>query len=367
MLYVNFTETFTAREYIERLYKVRQRLEPYSEVTDEYTGQLRRHVLAKAVHYSTSIEGNTLTLAQVQSLVAGEEVAAPAQQVQEVQNYKEAIAYVQSLVGDGDAVVTEDVIRTIHFVVSKGLTGYGSGRYRTEQNYVVDRNSGKRVFHPPSPSRVPGLMREFVEWANTSPHLDSVYRAGLAHLNFVAIHPFTDGNGRTARVLETLLLYKGGFRGEDLISLEEYFGLDTRRYYEAIADSLGPVYSPPGNASRWIEYYLRAHLEQAQGALRDFLTAMYAVERLESTFQLSLFGTAAAIVAHHTGTVTNRSYRSFAGRSAQTAAADLKRLTDIGLFERQGRGRAVSYRLSDDALRIWEQARDKALAEVGQA
>ena len=252
MLYLHFTETFASRDYTGRLYKLRERLEPYSALSDGHTTQLRRHVLAKSVHYSTRIEGNTLTLAQVQSVVAGEEVAAPAEQVQEAQNYKEAISYVQSLVADGATVVTEETIKTMHFLVSKGLVGYDPGRYRTDQNYVVDRNSGRRVFLPPPPDKVPGLMRELVEWVNTAPHLDDVYRAGLAHLNFVASHPFADGNGRAARILETLLLYKGGFRGVDLISLEEYFGLDTRRYYEAIAGSLGPVYSPPCDTSKWV-------------------------------------------------------------------------------------------------------------------
>ena len=197
--------------------------------------------------------------------------------------------------------------------MSKGLSGYDPGRYRTGQNYVVDRNSGKRVFLPPSPDKIPDLMREFVEWANTSPHLDYVHRAGLAHLNFVAIHPFADGNGRTARVLETFLLYKGGFRGEDLISLEEYFGRDTRRYYEAIAGSLGPVYSPPGDASGWVEYYLRAHVEQAQEALGEFLTARYLVDRISSKFQFSTSEAAVVILAQQVGIVTNRSYRAVTG------------------------------------------------------
>ena len=366
MLYTNFTETFTAREYLARLYKFRERLEPYSALSDGQTTQLRRHALAKSVHYSTRIEGNTLTLAQVQSLVAGEEVAAPAEQVQEAQNYKEALAYVQSLAAQRTAAVTEETIRTMHFLVSKGLTGYDPGRFRTGQNYVVDRNSGRRVFLPPPPDKVPGLMRELVEWANTSPHLDDVYRAGLVHLNFVAIHPFADGNGRTARILETLLLYKGGFRGADLISLEEYFGRDTGRYYEAIAGALGPIYSPPGDASKWLEYYLGAHVQQAQEALGEFLTARYLVDRLSSTFQFPTSEAAVVILAQQRGIVTNRSYRAVTGRPAQSAASDLKRFTEIGLLERQGRGRGVLYKLSEEAVRILWQADADAAAEAGR-
>ena len=88
MIYDRFSLTFEVSQQLELLEEARAKLDPYARLPEEYTVQLRRHVLAEAIHYSTRIEGNTLTLSQVESLLAGQVVSAPADQIQEVQNYR---------------------------------------------------------------------------------------------------------------------------------------------------------------------------------------------------------------------------------------------------------------------------------------
>ena len=95
-------------------------------------GALRRHAVAASVHYSTRIEGNRLSLAQVESVLRGEQVSAQERHIQEVINYWEAIRYVQQRGAEGPESFSNDTIRTIHYLVSKSLPGfYNPGRYRT--------------------------------------------------------------------------------------------------------------------------------------------------------------------------------------------------------------------------------------------
>lgn len=359
LLYLQFHPTTLTQEYLRDLDQARSRLDPHVELPDEYIGELRRHALAETVHYSTKIEGNTLTLQQVQSLFAGERVSAPPDQVQEVENYREAVSYIQSLVINADLTITEDTIRTIHYLISKSLPGgYGPGRYRTQQNYVVDRLSQRRLFLPPAPDDIPDLMREFIEWLNRRDRFEPAYKAALTHLNFVAIHPFLDGNGRTARILDSLVMYRGGYKSQRLVSLEAYFGRDTQGYYNALSTALGPHFDPAKDTTAWIDYYLQAHIAQAERALQFISESVAELDGLNKALQpleLTMHQIVALWYACRWGSITNRVYRRITKRSHQTAATDFSRLMDAGLLTRTGRGRSVSYVPAPQLRDIFEE------------
>ena len=348
MLYVRFRPSMVTDQLRRDLEAARAELDRYAALPSQYTGELRRHVLAQSVHYSTRIEGNTLTLEQVESLLAGDKVAAPRGQLQEAQNYQEAMAYAQSLALSPDARIGEDTIRAIHYLVSKSLLGdYDPGRYRTVQNFVVDGLTDRRVFLPPRESEVPDLMRELLDWLNSERELPPAYRAALAHLNLVAIHPFLDGNGRTARVLETLVMYQAGYRSQALVSLEAYYGRDTRAYYDGLRASLGSRYEPVrADVTPWIDYSLRAHIQQANVAVESIRRVVAEVDGLLEAFEgegITPWQNLALWVACRSGRIANRTYRSIARRSSQSAATDLSHLAERGLLRRVGRGRSTVY------------------------
>ena len=347
MLYLRFTLSMAIQDQVRSLGRAREELDQFALLPEEYTGGLRRHALAESVHYSTAIEGNTLTLQQVKTLIEGGTVRAPRHQVQEAENYREAVAYVQSLVMVSGAAASEDVVRAIHYLISKSLPGaYAAGQYRTEQNYVVDRVTGRRIFTPPAHQDVPPLMREMVDWLNSDYDYPMSIKAGLAHLNFVAIHPFLDGNGRVARVLDSLVMYRGGFRSQDLVSVEAYFGEDNRGYYRALAAALGPRYSPERDVTSWVEYHLGAHVAQARAAVEATRQTVGDMDKLWDALEgdgLPAWQLIAVYLAGDDGQVSNRQYREMTGRSAQSAVADFTALIEKGLLTRSGRGRGVVY------------------------
>lgn len=358
MLYLAFSPSMLTQQYLQELEAAREELDPHARLPAEYTVELRRHALAETIHYSTRIEGNTLTLEQVQSLLAGETIRAPRAQVQEVQNYREALSYIHSL-GEGSARITEETIRTIHYLVTKSLpSDYSPGHYRTVQNYVVDSVADRRVLLPPAPENVPGLMQEFVEWLNQKNELPATFRAALAHLNLVAIHPFSDGNGRTARVLDSLVLYREGFRSQYLVSLEAHFGRDTQSYYRALAAALGPHYAPPKDTTPWVDYYLRAHVEEALAALQYTKVVVAEFDGLKEAFRserLSAWQVSILWYACRTSRISNRVYRQITGRSHQSAVADFATLMKQGLLERLGQSRSVIYVPSERTNDVFRQ------------
>ncbi len=346
MLYVRFNPYLQANRHLDELRQAREVLDRGLHEPGPVYGELRRHAVATSVHYSTAIEGNVLTLGQVESLLRGEQVAARDDQVQEVLNYREAINYVQEVGSQRDSQITEQTIRTIHFLVSKSLPGsYDPGRYRTAQNNVVDSVTGRAVFRPPSPEVVGLLMQEFVEWLNnTGRQLDPYLRAALAHLNFVAIHPFGDGNGRTARIIEALIFYMEDYMSHELVSLEEFFGRDTQSYYTALNASLGPFYRPDdADVSPWVNYYLEAHAAQAVAAATRQQTVTSRLNTLTSTFDVDVVRALSVLIAYHNGAVTNSIYRALADVTNQTAVNHLRQLVKMGLLQIVGRGRGTRY------------------------
>ena len=359
MLYLRFRRSLDAEEHLDALRNARDILDRYIDEPAPISGALRRQVAAASVHYSTRIEGNTLTLGQVESVLRGEQVSAPADQQQEVLNYAEAIEYAQDVATQTDGQLSEDTIRTIHFLVSKSLPGdYAPGRYRTIQNYVINSATDRSLYRPPPPTTVEPLMREYAEWLNAG-HRDLApyYRAALAHLNFVAIHPFNDGNGRTARLIEALVLYRAGYKSHELVSLEEFFGRDTRSYYVALSESLGPVYRPEDHdVTPWADYYLRAHAEQAIESAASLRTSFGQFEALEAAFAMDPSRTMAIWLACRHGAVANSTYRFATDVSNQTAARHLAAMADSGLLAREGRGRASRYVPTESALAVYRSA-----------
>ncbi len=363
MLYLRFTPSLDASGLLDELQRARETLDRYQDAPDAYMGELRRHAIALSVHYSTRIEGNTLTLEQVESLLRGRQIAAPVSQQQEALNYREAMEYVQVVANAASPRITEETVKTIHFLVTKSLPGgYNPGQYRFVQNFVINSATQRPLFRPPPPDRVQPLMEEYVQWLNTAREgLPPYYRAALAHLNFVAIHPFDDGNGRTARILEALVLYLAGYRSQELVSLEAYFGRDTQGYYRAIADSLGPTYDPQDrDVTPWTDYYLHAHAAQANAAAAREQLIRAQADALGDAFAAQLWGDFDRLiglwVACRLGVITNSDYREFTSVGNQTAARHLRGMVAAGLLVRRGRGRGIHYVPTETVLRVYRSA-----------
>ncbi|MFM7132289.1 MAG: Fic family protein [bacterium] len=229
---------------------------------------LRESARLDSTHYSTMIEGNLLTQEEVSQVIArNEHFPGRERDEKEVLGYYGALEYVERLAAERRRL-SETQIKTIHALVMLG----GSKRkpvptpYRDGQNVIRDSRSRAIVYMPPEASDVPDLMESLVEWVNRSmsEEIPCPIIAGLAHYQFATIHPYFDGNGRTARLLTTLILHLGGYDLKGLYSLEAYYARNLAAYYQALA--VGPSHNyymgrESADLTGWLDYFIQGMTE----------------------------------------------------------------------------------------------------------
>jgi Fic family protein len=222
--------------------------------------KLRRQALIRMSHSSTAIEGNQLNTYEVEALVKRKKIDAPQRDIFEVQNYLKALKYIEEVV-QKKRRITEKVLLKIHkLVTDKTLPKEQSGYYRKSPVYVVRRRLGfptEVIYTGPEAIKVQTLCSELISWINNSEEADinPVIVAGIVHQEIAAIHPFADGNGRTARAMATLILYKRGYDFRKLFALEDYYNKDRPSYYKAI--NIGKTYfERKVDFTPWLKYFI---------------------------------------------------------------------------------------------------------------
>jgi cell filamentation protein, protein adenylyltransferase len=220
---------------------------------------LRETAKLYTTHYSTMIEGNQLKPKEIQKIIQLDgHFPGRERDEYEVKGYYAALAQLEQYAAQ-DLSVTEKIIQTLHaLVLSDGRTRVKPTPYRDGQNVIKDSGTGTIVYMPPESKDVTGLMRNLVAWIKTNDELPCPMVAGIAHYQLATIHPYYDGNGRTARLLTTLIMHLGGYDLKGLYSLEEYYAKNLLGYYRAI--SVGPSHNyyfgrAESDITNWLEYF----------------------------------------------------------------------------------------------------------------
>jgi Fic family protein len=225
---------------------------------------LRETARIESTHRSTQIEGNRLTEAEVRTALLGGLFPGRERDVTEVRNYYRALEALEQRAGQG-LPLTETDLQRLH-----GLVLSGSDRptpYRAGQNVIRDATTGQIVYLPPEAPDVPALMVQLVDWINSrleDQTLPAPVVAGLAHYQFATIHPYFDGNGRTARLLANLILHLTGYGLKGLYSLEAYYAQNLSGYYAALAVGSSHNYyfgRVEADVSGFIDYFCQGMAE----------------------------------------------------------------------------------------------------------
>ena len=231
-----------------------------ANLKDDWIQSMQSEALIIESHYSTHIEGTQLTLSQAQQILSGKSVKGiKRDDRQELINYKAAMNFVSKYLGI-KSEITEDLIKQIHSLLVKDVRGgtLEPGKYRKFQNYIINSLTKEVIYTPPPYTNVPKLMNEFVEWLNNDSNISPVLVAGIGQFQFVDIHPFLDGNGRTARVLCSLILYQNGYDFKRLFSLSEDYDVNRNKYYDAIQS----VREQNDDMTQWLEYFTEGLMSQ---------------------------------------------------------------------------------------------------------
>ena len=156
------------------------------------------------------------------------------------------------------------------------------GEYRKIQNYVINSQTNKIIYTPPPAYEVNIQMQELLDWINHETEISDILVAGIAQFQLVDIHPFLDGNGRSARLLSTLCLYRQGYDFKKLFTLSEYYDRNRKNYYEAIQN----VRNNNMDMTGWLEYFVKG-LETQIGELQNKSAAIIKYESLIQNNKLS--------------------------------------------------------------------------------
>lgn len=336
------------RRAVARLEFLRAELDRGELLPRRWMGRLRRELEAEAVAASTSMEGVPVTVDEVRRILAGDrpQSVAPAD-ARLVEGYRAAMAFILRRADAAAFRWQRELFISVHDHVLGGSYALGAGDFRQRMVYVGSAERGI-VYEPPAPELVAAEVDALAAWldaAETSA-LAVPVRAALAHVRLAAIHPFTDGNGRVARILATLVMLRGGYRRPEFTSLEEWWGRHQASYYGAF-DCLGPRWAPEVDVTPFVLAHVEAQVAQVEAlslrqateraiwtVLEDLVTEdLGALPRLADALFDAFFGR----------TVTNRYYRSLSDTSAATAATDLGRLSAAGLLAVAGAGRSTTY------------------------
>ncbi len=225
--------------------------------------RLRKNSKKKSSYASTKIEGNPLSFEQVDEIIDKDERKHYLAPEQEVRNYFLALNYLEEKAIKKEKF-SKKLILDVQKYVEKGASKEKIGPRGPMPPGVLfavyDSQSGNPDYIPPEYSDIPNLLDELVDYVNkTDDH--PLIVAAVVHYQLVTIHPFEDGNGRTARLLSGYILDINGYGFNGIGSLEEYFAYDIKEYYDSIQMNLPALYysgrDNPPHPEIWISYFLR--------------------------------------------------------------------------------------------------------------
>lgn len=287
---------------------------------------LRRESLLKSAVFSARIEGNPLTLEKMKVLPKTFKNADVSKL--EVFNLLRSHRYVCSK--RFPKKLTSGFIKKLHQITMKGISA-NAGKIRTEP-WAIFNQAGMAVYLAPSPSRLPGLMREFVLIARSLEHPTPVTAAILQFL-FEKIHPFADSNGRVGRLISAYIMNNGGYGFRGLVSIEETIDKDREDYYQAL--------EPSRDTTLFVEFFLRSFVEQTK-LVFDKLS-----ERKKELPEDSLLPRRREIfemIKDHPYCSFDFISRRFQAVNPKTLHYDLKQLQEKGFIIKAGKTRGATYK-----------------------
>jgi len=291
---------------------------------------------------STSIEGNPLPFTEVKKVLKSHPKNIRDTE-KEILNYNQVLGKLnRQLVQKGITLNTQLILR-IHSQVTKGLLpDFQTGQWRKEPVQLLNPRTQQPIFLPPNWQEVPKLIDNLISFVDSKcGEVDPLILAGIFHKQFVIIHPFMDGNGRTTRLLTKVLLADMGLNTFNLFSFENYYNQNVSKYIQKVGevgDYEELMKQKKIDFTQWLEYF-------TDGIIDELL-------RVEKLLPQSAPTPASQLKPHHEvilnylGThkfITDKDYSKLVKRAKATRALDFNFLIDLETIERKGKGKNTYY------------------------
>lgn len=291
---------------------------------------------------STSIEGNPLPLTDVKRILKNRPEHIRDSE-REVLNYNKALVELNNQIKDGKISFDSDLILKIQKNLTDGLIEkYRCGHIRNEPVFVNNPKTRQTIYWPPDEKEVVFMQDKLFDWLNkNSKIIDPLILAGVFHKQFVIIHPFVDGNGRTARLATKVLLAKMGINTFNLFSFENYYNQNVTNYFNEVGE-FGNYYDIKDGIdfTAWLEYF-------TDGIIDELLRVKKELEKETITPEKTLKEQHVIIIESikEKGFITDKEYSVLTKRSKPARNIDFNKLIDLGLIVKVGKGRATYYKL----------------------
>jgi len=309
-----------------------------------WEAKFREEAIVRTVHHGTHIEGNELNFTEAEKVLAGGQIVGRERDIQEVLNYRNVLRFIENFTAQE---LTEETVKHVHALTTDRLMPEEvSGEYRKSQVVVKNSQTGEITFRPPPAVEVPFLIADFLLWFNRmkQEEIHPALKAAIVHYELVRIHPFLDGNGRVARAIATLSLFRDGYDVKRFFSLEEYYDREPMHYYDAL-QSVGKL---DGNLTFWLEYFnegLAIELSRIKEKVKGLSTDLKLKKSMGGQ-QLTLSERQIKLVEfiQENGFLQNKVFfELFPNISEDTVLRELKDLINKGIIAKQGSTKGVRY------------------------
>ena len=304
-----------------------------------YDTKLKQDALIKSSHYSTSIEGNPLNLEEVKTLINNnQEPTTKAEQ--EVLNYFNVL---NNLNKYSDEIITKNTILSVHKDLTKDLLKNPEyeGKFRDTRVFIGNLHTQKINYIPPDAYKVPGLIDELLDWLNNS--TDEMYPviiAGILHYELVRIHPFIDGNGRTSRLMATLILSIHKFNIDNYFTLDEYYNQDRQAYVDALKSA-----DKNHDLTNWLEYFCQGVLYSIDKVKSEVLKLDQITSKYDNTIELTPNEISVLTLLEEKKHIQNKDIQEMLNISPQASYKIIRKLKNKELIKSTGKGRNTEYNL----------------------
>ncbi len=306
--------------------------------------ELEKKAREISTYASTSIEGNPLPLTDVKQIIKNKPENLRSSE-QEIINYNAVLEELNINLKKQSVNFDIDLILSVHKkIVNKLLPKYQLGKLRKEPVFVNNPKTGKTVYWPPDHGDVPELVDDLLDFViKNKDIIDPLISAGIFHKQFVAIHPFMDGNGRTTRICTKVILAGMGLDTFNLFSFENYYNKNVTNYFYNVG-VLGNYYDIADSVdfTGWLEYF-------TDGIIDELLRVKKLLIEISPGPTMKLFPYHENILKfiEKKGYITDSDYAKITERAKATRSLDFNKLMNLGFIERKGKGRATYYILKD--------------------
>ena len=317
-----------------------------SRILPEAEASIRLRASVESVHSSTSIEGNPLNANEVRAVITSKKRLSKEEYAKiEVRNYKKALDYIDERRHGSSEISLDDVLELHKIITDRLLDKTRNGKLRKNPVYIENQNH-EILYTAVEPKRVEEELNALIEWIESSRFsIHPIIIAAIIHFRLASIHPFSDGNGRTARALTSLYLALNQYDCDGSLVLDSYYASDRAAYYYVLQLVNGKNYSSSTRAdlTPWLEYFTDGfltslHVLDAEIRMMDLVLLRGNPNKLDREDQdilsyASKFGSISISEAEEVLPEVSR-------RSAQRR---LKQLVDSGYLEMVGETRDIKY------------------------